>query len=490
MVMTEETWIGFRCLIKALEGFRIGRSATEVRHTYLDERRQLLGISSDEQHWLPMTVVGCLTRGVTREAGDLIRSTFEQLPTNVKAILAHFMARTGVEDLGFVLYYAPAILANRKASKDPNWLSDGLNTLARLYHGAHSAIVLSGRSADVGVCKVMCDKVAALAKESTLADFDFGFEPVGYDFQVTVTRSPSIDLSAFNGFNLGDLAGRTVGLIGIGGGSDIVQAAMLGDLLRKKGAKVAFVAEVRGAKTGSQGADGAIGILRELTNPLANPIPNVYQVGPGTRCTGRFAAHLIAADFPTYTVIDQGDLANTLRDFCALFQDLDTLLLVDTGGDATYRTGDDQGDTAKTTPDQDLRVLRAAKDLQRDLHVMTMEIGVGTDAPPYVQETLTRGRAKFIPLGNYAEEIHRYYRRIEDGLRQTTGSAFIGKTPLAFEAALRGSTGRVALGIPTNLVLSSTNPWTPFVLVPHSGAMAGAFVMDLPAHLQAIGAAS
>jgi hypothetical protein len=486
LVMTQECWLGFKLMIEALEGFKQGQDAIEVRTNYLHKRRELLGYSAEDPNWRPMTVVGCMIRGFTTEVGQQIRATFEGLPQEVRSMLGDFMGRTGLTDQGFVLYYAPAFLANLKAKWSQNWLTHGLMTLARLYHGA---MTQSRGVQEAGVVKVMVDTVAALAKTDIHPDeVDFEFTAVGNDLKVAVSPRYSINLEGFDKADLRAIPGQKVGIVGIGGGSDIVQSAVVGSLLRDEGIEVAFIAEVRTPKTGSQGGNGKLGEERSLTNPLGLPIPHVYQIGTETRCPGRFSAHLVAKDFPTYTIIDQDELQTTLMNFCGLFEQLDTLILVDTGGDALYRATDaNASDAAKSTPDQDLRVLCAARALSEALKVVTLEVAVGTDAPPYVQDSLTKAGAKFIPLGHYADKIMDYYEELGTGLAETTGSSFIGKTPLAFQAALKGKSGRVCLPIPYNLIMDRRNPWSPFPFVPSSGAMAGAFMMDLEQHLQAIG---
>jgi len=77
-------------------------------------------------------------------------------------------------------------------------------------------------------------------------------------------------------------------------------------------------------------------------------------------------------------------------------------------------------------------------------------------------------------------------RLLDERVKSNGGEtpALIGKTPLAGQAALRGERGMIRLPIPDRYVNDPKNPWNPVVNI--TDEMAGAYVMDLNKHLEAI----
>jgi len=65
-----------------------------------------------------------------------------------------------------------------------------------------------------------------------------------------------------------------------------------------------------------------------------------------------------------------------------------------------------------------------------------------------------------------------------------SNDARYGKTPLAWQLALRDETGIQSLDIPSQVVLDNQNPWNPFVNI--NAATRGIFFMPLADHLRAI----
>lgn len=100
--------------------------------------------------------------------------------------------------------------------------------------------------------------------------------------------------------SLAELPGSNYAVVGIGGGSDCLQAAQLGALLEKAGKQVSAVISVRTAQT----PEGS----REVKNPLAVlEEGRAYQIGPETSGNGRFLENLPASQKPTYLALEAGE---------------------------------------------------------------------------------------------------------------------------------------------------------------------------------------
>jgi hypothetical protein len=94
-----------------------------------------------------------------------------------------------------------------------------------------------------------------------------------------------------------------VAYVGIGGGSDSVQAAILALLEGKP----ACVISIRTAKTASQGVDGRMGQDRTVSNHGGEIVSGVFKILSETSGSGRFLENLLADQVSTYLVIDAQD---------------------------------------------------------------------------------------------------------------------------------------------------------------------------------------
>jgi len=483
MVMNGPCWRGFKLLIQALQLFKTGNTPVQVRAEYLRLRGELLGFDTGRPEGIALTVIGCQVRAFDPESGAWIRTAFESLTEAERAILEECMGRDGVNNLGYLLYYSPALLANLISAAGKEKLSLGLSTMARLYH----KVMVASRGRENGVVKLMVDTVATLAKNDwkALAKSDFALKLVGADYQAEIVSPTTIDTTGFPNVSFESFAGKRVGFVGVGGGSDCLQATLMASVFQRNGCEVAFVASVRTQKTQSQGPSGKIGESRSVEGHGGEPIPGVFRINPGTTGSGRFLENLPASEFQTFLVMEkEGETTAMLQ---AIVDDTgcNALVLVDTGGDALYSPEGAGTDQVKATPDQDLRVLRAAETLS--VPVWTCEVAVGVDAPTDAQARLREASATFQRFSETdAKQISSRYDEWRKRVMATSGSSFLGKTPLALEAALSGANGFTCIPIPPKLVLDPRNPWVPFIVVQE--AMAGFFVMNLPDHLRTIGA--
>jgi hypothetical protein len=303
-----------------------------------------------------------------------------------------------------------------------------------------------------------------------------------------------------------------VAYIGIGGGSDSVQAAILALLEGKP----ACVISIRTAKTTSQGLDGRMGQDRTVSNHGGELVSGVFRIRPETTGSGRFLENLLADQVspyrgirfidnlltrvpiylttkyvltkrvPTYLVIDAQDgrmpsqiqaVLDDMRDQKGLM--IDTLVGVDTGGDALYRTT--VHDQSRATPDQDLRSLRCLVTFET-MHRVSCIVAKGVDSPPYANDVLRQAEAVYRELSNQqARFALTTYQCIQlDGSNDQRN----GKTPFAWQAALRGETGEIRLPLADHLVNHPTNPWNPWVTI--GSDTAGIYVMNMEQHLAAL----
>lgn len=481
-VMNGPCWLGFKLLIQALELFKKGASPVQVRAEYLRLRGDLLGSDTSSPEGLALTVIGCQLRAFDRESGKWIKAAFHSLAEAERAILVECMGRDGLSNLGYLLYYSPALLANLISVAGKDKLPLGLSTMARLYHKL--MVACRGRESR-GVVKLMVDTVAKLAKDNwqELSESDFALGPVGGDYQAEIVPLVPINIDGFQKVSFEQLAGKKVGFVGIGGGSDCLQAALMASVFQQSGCEVSFVASVRTHKTQSQGPSGKIGENRSVDGHGGEPFPGVFSITADTTGTGRFLENLPATKFTTFLVMEEEGRTNEMLEWIIGQTDCQALVLVDTGGDALYSPEGAETDQVKATPDQDLRVLRAARQLS--VPVWTCEVAVGVDAPADAESRLRDAEATFTRFTDaQAGEISHCYTEWRRRITKSTGSDFLGKTPLALQAALSGARGFTCIPIATSLVLDPRNPWVPFI--PGQDAMAGFFVMTLESHLRAI----
>ena len=185
-----------------------------------------------------------------------------------------------------------------------------------------------------------------------------------------------------------------------------------------------------------------------------------------------------------------GKVHAQIQDVLKHIKGVDTIVAVDTGGDALYSTvGQEQ---AKATPDQDLRILQALT--QINIPAFSCEIACGVDSPENAEVVLMSAHASYYkPSEEEALRIADTYREWEmDGINPKR----FGKTPLAWQAALQGKQGFECLPLPSHVVKDRANPWNPFVYVDgksspdHEGSMNGMFFMNLNDHLNAIASKS
>jgi hypothetical protein len=279
------------------------------------------------------------------------------------------------------------------------------------------------------------------------------------------------------------LPGEVLIPIGIGGGSDCIQASVLAKLLINSGKTCPCVISIRGSKTQSQSSAGIMNEQRTVTNPEQQILEGVYLVNQNTTGSGRFLENIPTSDIPIVLILesDKVTLDAQIQSVINHFGNIDTIIGVDTGGDALYSQNNSQTDASKATPDQDLRSLKAMQKLKVP-NLITAEICVGVDSPQNAEDVLLKSESRIYNLSpveaNLTLDTYRQWEM--DGSREDR----FGKTSLAWQSALRGEIGLTCLSIPNSLVTSKSNPWNPFVIL--NECSQSIFFSNLESHLEAI----
>lgn len=488
-ILTQQGYLGFKYAIEAIRKLATGSPVVEVYDHYLLLRSYDLETVINDDESRALVRLCCMLR--MYQSGDVqkVKEVWRQLPSNVRVILIHELGRNGTDDGWAILpYYAPAMLANLLRSMYAHGhhsafseaLQTGLLTLARLYQEAR--IHLRGRTGN-GVFTCMASALARMAASAphSLAVHDIRLHPQGDDAEVELIPFPCIDESLFPAMDsLAALPGSTFIVGGMGGGSDVVQAAHLASLLQQAGKQVKGIFSVRTQQTGSQDKDGKSGQVRTPLNATFIA-EGVYRMQPDTFMQGRTLEPLVAEKYPTYLILlTQGaEPSPQLRSLIAHLGGADTLLGVDTGGDSLF--SHHTSELSRFSPDQDITVVRAIGDL-KEIKTLSALIATGVDAPADAEEKLLAAGAEyFSPSAHQANAILKQYKAW--GMDGSHTERY-GKTALAWQKALANELGMQTLDLPRHVVLNHHNPWNPFVYV--QPCFRGIFFMQVSAHLNAI----
>ncbi len=503
VVMTEVTYAGVESALEKLNLLRQGVAPAEVYTSFMKARAQKLEIDTTANDWLISTRLSLLFRATGPTEVKLVKEVFASLPVNARAIIEKELSAYGIDD-GFsvLVYYAPALIANLRgafkqaniANSDKEALELGLITLARIFQ--ESRVYLKKRSGS-GVFTVNIESIAAAAGKdfSQLRTKNIKLKAVGLGSSAELVEKTAIDAAIFPKLaDLRNLPGKRIAVVGIGGGSDGIQAAMLGKLFEAQGKDVACVVSVRTSTTGSQGGKTAIGSARTVQNHggFVNGDTGVVRIKSDSTGEGRFVENIPAEEKKVFLVLDPDETSDPIlrrqtimsRIQSALAESggVDAIYAVDTGGDALYSASTGL-DGAKATPDQDLRVLAALHGLSSKYQVMSVEIAAGVDSPKNAETVLTAAKAQYYEptTTESAGILDQYIAWRMDG----TDEERYGKTPLAWQAALRGQFGMQVLPLPTRIVIDPKNPWITIFRIDPS--MRGIFFMNIEDHLKAIG---
>ncbi len=300
-VMIEPVYRNFMLARNALKEVIAGRS---VRDSYdqilIDKNKQLVekGFHSlDVKSSVERVILRLLTlrRTTTREQAEELYEVFINLPANARAILVSELNVDGTDDgWGTLPYYAPALISNAlgSLSNTPGGSVVALRTvflsLARVFQEAR--IQLKNRQSGGGIYTVNVESLAkfALSDEyknnpDTLLNLHYELFQNGSDANqsgVKLSAYSSIDSSLFVQINnLVDLPGNSFAVVGIGGGSDGVQAAQLALILRSAGKNVKFIGRRVEYALKDRTATWKSAIVGSAVTSISAKIANWFSIG-------------------------------------------------------------------------------------------------------------------------------------------------------------------------------------------------------------------
>ena len=430
--------------------------------------------------------LACMLRYSKPDQFGRLKSDFEQQPAVVRQLLIEELNRDGLNDRATLPYYGPAML---KALSGKFGMATALNYFA---HVLQEALIADGEARVAGG---EAGAVTADLAELTRAINADGLDPAhgtvrfsvsGELLVPTVVDSEPVGLEGLANFEGGWLRGKKIVVVGMGGGSDGIQAAMLGKVLdRKFGSETSAVVSVRNAKHTVTGAGERIGSAsREIT-------ANTQAVG-NWRFLENIPLEQTEADEtppPVYLLsstdpaIVGGDVGELVKRTGA-----EVVIGVDTGGDSLYRVEQPAGlKKVDTTPDQDLNVLQGLSLIETNnpnIKVYSSVVAPGVDTPPYAGVVLNEAGATVLDL-NLADTTmiaDGYKKWRMDGAGSEEGR--YGKTPLAWLKAISGKMGLQALELPVANVTSTSNPWRAFVDI--TPAMSAVVLMNASNHYASV----
>ena len=400
--------------------------------------------------------------------------TYLKLPVQVKEMLTKELTKDGINNKGILLYYVPATLSNAinyfKKNGDINAISNAMNVLLPIFaniYGLTKAKICNYKSAH-GLCTSFIADVAEKAKKPLeMFNYKVAFENVNNDFYVRCEPIEPIKVNVTEKTSI--ISGSNVVVVALGGGSDCIQAAMVGKFLLK-GCK--NVISIRTKNTSSQNEKGEMNKQRKISNPKEVLAEGVYLCDIETNGEGRFFENMPSQiGMNSYLVIDEedGKLFSKIQTVIEHIRknvgdNIDTILGVDTGGDCLYPIKKDSIN-AETTPDQDRTGLEAIMQFENlGFKVFNCIVAPGIDSPNGITtEILTKANAiAYLPTAQESEEILEMYYKWN-----MTGKDVkkFGKTSLIWQAALKKKRGLVTVNIPLQNVLSDDNPWSPTVTI-------------------------
>lgn len=487
VTINEPTYQNFSMAVTALEGVNDAPLA-ETYDAYLRQKADQLGLPDiDDPTSRAITRLSCMLRYSTPEQAAGVTDVFNRLPQGTRAILEHELARTGVDDgYATLIYYAPAIMSNLQRAYGEQVaaghltsqeaferaLFTGCTTLGQLF--MQSRVNLKGQEGN-GVFTVLAADVATTAATNPdrLQQDPVVVERIGHTENATAKVEPlaKIETDGFEALQLEQLAGKRVVVMGMGGGSDVVQATVMAKLLEKAGKECAGIVSVRGSERGVSNHGGQIA-------------EGVFQTTPDTTLDTRYFEDLPPAEgYKTVLVFNDRkyDIERQVQAAVGAFE-ADTIIAIDTGGDALYYNEAAEGtNPTVASPDQDQRVLAALRSVN-GVRQYTAIFGAGIDAPPYAQSVLRAANARlYSPTETDQRAMLDQYAAW--GLPSGDPKRFAKTLPVV-HAALRGVRGLFESPIPSERILDASNPWNPYSHI--QDAASRVFVMDAEEHRRAI----
>lgn len=474
IIVTEDYWKSFKAANNAICDMISGSlNAQDAYNQYLSKRAEMANLQFVSNEDVAIVKICNLIRVYSPSEAKQVKQSYCNLPTQVREMLTKELVKDGIADTGILLYYAPATLSNAvnyfRSAGDVDAINKAISIvlpiLANIYGLAKAKINKANKG--LKVCTVFIADVAQKAKQPLeLPNYKMHFTDVNDDYEVTCEVLEKIDVPITQ---KPIIAGSNVLVVALGGGSDCIQAAMLGKFVLK-GCR--NVISIRTQKTSSQNEKGEINKERKIYNPKEVLADGVYLCDNNTTAEGRFFENMPSQiGMNSYLIIDKedGTLFSKIQIVIQHIEKnhgdiIDTILGVDTGGDCLYPIKKD-ATNSETTPDQDrigLETILQFEDL--GFKVFNCIIAPGIDSPNGITtEILTKANAISYQLSSHEREdiLDMYYKWNMTG----DDAKRFGKTSLIWQAALKEQRGLVTVNIPLQNVLSEDNPWIPTVTI-------------------------
>ncbi|MBV8265652.1 MAG: DUF1152 domain-containing protein [Planctomycetaceae bacterium] len=480
--------------LAALDGLRDGASGvTETYENYLRRRAALIGLTGPRTGPLDpvlftLTRLACCLRWTTAERGPELMAAYTALtsrwpgqpgepPSGAAYRLVSELNADGIIRRAILVEYLPMLLQNvyrREGGGGPAAVVV-LDVAARIFDEASVELTRHGFVA--GTVKVVIDEVARLAAHVSLSDVEFALVgKAAEDLRIVpkdrrgrgIPAAEFRDSGGIEQFGLG--AGQRIGIITAGGGADVINAALAGTMLARRGVRIEFIASVRNARPSSQAADGSQPSCIRLAAHGGQLTERVFRVTasstPAPESKFRFLEWLPALDVfggqAVYLVIeDAGHLADDLGAVLS-HHAVDVVAVFDTGGDILESAG--RG--LRSSLSQDHRVLGAASAAVRQATLVVAIANIGMDSPPDARQKLEGCKAAlFLPDKDDEKLFLNLLDRCEVAKEQRDGCRFLGKSPRLWAKALGGASGFCDAGVPHRLMGDPRNPWKTFYYV-------------------------
>jgi hypothetical protein len=434
---------------------------------------------------------------------QLVKEVFNRLSGPCQAILREELNKPIPHA---IFFNSSFILANclkgKKGKQKEEALHQGLEVLARLYQDVRCNLKTKTNSHGYHLdISQVAQAISMDRKGLKYSDIEIDFK--GHTVESVKFHQP-VDLSKFKSGefkSLKDIPGEKILFVGIGGGSDGINADRMKRLAAQSGKSVVGTVSVRTeyVSYAPPHSDIKVGDLRSLVHAdeKAKGVYCLCEKTDGVKFDRFFENKMVNGkeDRSAYIIFDPyqkstGDnlsIAELAKRFNELkkFLDFDTIVAVDTGGDALFRPAipgaEKKGYKREATPDQDLRVLMALNKLN-DVNCVVMELATGVDTPSYAEEVLEKAKASFFDFtAEQKEYLLAQYRELgmdETHVDMQSQTGLFGKTPSALQQAFDPTKeGYTFIPLPVDRVIAEESPINPCVDI--TDAMRGVFLMRL-----------
>lgn len=469
LIITEAYWKNFKYANNSISKLFFGEfDSIGAYNLYLKKRAKMLNLKIDAPEDMAIIKICNLLRIASYDEAKQVQESYRNLPIQVKELLTRELNKNGILNKGILLYYAPATLQNAinffKKENCENPIGEAMKIVLPIFANIYGMIISKNYSAEkTGVCTVFIGDVAEMAKTPhELENVTFDFTKVAENYEVTCVPLEKINVKRKEKINI---PGENILMVAMGGGSDCIQAAMVGKYILSN---CNNIISIRTDVTQSQNENGVMNQKREVFFPKRVLEKNVYLCDEITCGEGRFFENLPQElGMNVYLIIDTEyeDLSNKIE---AVIHDIkkesgkkiDIIVGVDTGGDSLSIPSEDKCNTVG----DDWNTMTAIDSLSLGYNVYNCIVAPGIDSPIGITNEILENAEAFAyyPTEDQKNDILKTYS--EWNMDGSNPKCF-GKTQLIWKSALEGKRGLVTLNIPIRNVLHEKNPWIPTVRI-------------------------